>query len=197
MECQERSCIPIVGQCVLVEGRKQRILKDCVVLWYDVDQKGFIWYLQNRSRFYDGTKSTLYMTDAVCGEVSFYEPYNIFSNHFDCGGYGLVKDTFHDISMTTAVTVTPSYPLKVFWQPTYTPPPPHDTTGYGVGINPSNNGINLETESALFHEALHGSTGLMDGDLGGLFHVPDAIDHSYKLSMYIRDNVLKYCPSFR
>lgn len=92
---------------------------------------------------------------------------------FNCGGNPLnVKQVFADTSDTTAITVTPSEPFKSFWQPAYQGPDPSNPndphyTGFGVGIDPSNNGVNIYNESNLFHEALHGMTALYDGE-GGL-----------------------------
>jgi hypothetical protein len=100
----------------------------------------------------------------------------------------------------TAVTVTPSEPLKSFWQPAYTPPGPADN-GFGVGIDPSANrtgvpGANIQDESNLFHEALHGLTGLYDSDL--LTDLGFGSGASpVNISIYIMNNVLDSCPSFR
>jgi len=81
------------------------------------------------------------------------------TSRFNWGGNPLnVKQVFADTSDTTAITVTPSEPFKSFWQPAYQGPDPsypNDPryTGFGVGIDPSNNGVNIYNESNLFHEA--------------------------------------------
>ena len=89
----------------------------------------FVGYLQRTPVFYDGPKSTFDYHTALCGEKrtlgtagGFYPPQTV-SFHFG------------DAVGVTAVTVTPSEPLKSFWQPAYTPPGPADN-GFGVGIDP-------------------------------------------------------------
>ena len=152
-----------------------------------VNASQFVGYLQRAYFFYDGTKSTLDYHDALCGQAMF------------CGRTGTlppqtVKDQFTSSGSTvTAITVTPSEPLKTFWQPVFTPPGPFDN-GFGVGIDNSNSGINRSNEANLFHEALHGMTNLDDGQLENKL---SSGSPSVAISIYIRDNVLNSCPTFR
>ena len=156
----------------------------------------FISYIQGTRRFYDGTKSTYDLKDAKCGEAL----------RINCTGYNpprTVKQEFQPSSGTriTALTVTPSKPLKTFWQPAYTGPDPSDPndpnfTGFGVGIDPSRFGANIYNESHLFHEALHGITGYYDEDLQGLLGIAKQSD-STNISIEIKNKVLSKCPTFR
>ncbi len=158
----------------------------------------FISYVQGTRRFYDGPKSTLDEMYAKCGE----DPWRI-----NCTGYNpprTVKQEFLPSSGTsiTALTVSPSKPLKSFWQPEYTGPDPSDPndpkfTGFGVGIDPSASGVNIYNESNLFHEALHGITGYYDEDLQGLLPGLAKQSDSTNISIYIKNNVLSKCPTFR
>lgn len=90
--------------------------------------------------------------------------------------------------------MTPSTPLKTFWQPAYTQA---DNTGFGVGIDPSNNGVNIYNESNVFHEALHGFTG--EGDSQIMSYLPSGIPGTgtERISVYIKNYVLSSCPSFK
>ncbi|MEQ1935825.1 MAG: hypothetical protein ABL962_18365, partial [Fimbriimonadaceae bacterium] len=144
-----------------------------------VNPDNFINYLRNTFHFYNGSTSTLNMQDAMCGE----------GNSSGCGPKVILKDYFAGTSEPTAVTVTASHPLKSFWQPTFT----SEGSGvFGIGIDPSSSGANIYNESALFHEALHGYTGLYDADLGTWYrlNVADAILHSVNISIYIKNHVL-------
>lgn len=113
----------------------------------------------------------------------------------NCNGNGLVvKDYFSDTSNRTAVTVTPSYPLRIFWQPVYTAPRLGED--FGTGIDPTNNGVTINNESVYFREALHGMTGLYDDDLQRVLGL-DVSDDTTNINIYIGDHVLKNCPSFK
>jgi hypothetical protein len=141
-------------------------------------------YINHKTSFYDGSKSTLDYKYAKCGE-------NFF--RLNCNGNGLtVKGTFEDTSGTTAITVTPSSPFKSFWKPGYILPGPNDN-GFGVGINPNNAGANIFNESVLIHEALHGMTALYEDELQSKL---GSGSQPLSLSIYIKNNVLSACPSF-
>jgi hypothetical protein len=149
----------------------------------------FLGYLQNVPTFFDGTRSTLDFHYAQCGGHTIL-----------CGKTGTnppqtVKFQFAPPSTVTAITVTPSEPLQSFWQPTYTAPGPTDS-GFGVGINPASLGVNIYNESNLFHEALHGFTGLDDQELQTSLGLPQSSDTT-NISIYIKNNVLASCPTFR
>lgn len=154
-----------------------------------VDFGDYVSYLQKTPRFYNGSTSKLYWHDAFCGEHIIRPSCNTSINS------GKVYQRLQQYPETTAATVTPSNPLKVFWQPRYTPPGPSDD-GIGIGIDPSNFGVNISNESVLFHEALHGLTGQYDDylqeKLGRTVGGPTA-----NITTYIKDNVLSKCPSFR
>jgi len=159
-----------------------------------VDPKQFVSYLQRTPDFYDGPQSTFDYHQALCGE-----------NRTLCNATGsnpphTVGFHFGDAVGVTAVTVSPSEPLKSFWQPAYTPPGPSDN-GFGVGIDPSTNragapGANIQNESNLFHEVLHGMTGLYDNDLLTIFGYASGAS-PVNISIYIRNKVLNSCPRFR
>ena len=159
-----------------------------------VNSSQFVGYLRRPRVFYDGPNSTFDYHAALCGErrtictAPGFNPAQTIGFHFG------------DARGVTAVTITASEPLKSFWQPVYTPPGQNDN-GFGVGIDPSANrggapGANIQNESNLFHEALHGLTGLYDADLLGDFGFPTGAA-TVNISIYIRNNVLNSCPSFR
>jgi len=118
----------------------------------------------------------------------------------------MIKDIFEAPDLT-ALTVTPSHPLKSFWQPEYTPPGTDPTTGkllyegFGDGVDRSNFGVNIFNESNLFHEALHGFTNYIDQDLYGVSPyngpLPGVGPPSVNISIYIKDKILSKCASFR
>jgi hypothetical protein len=104
-----------------------------------------------------------------------------------------VKDKFNSPGSTvTAITVTPSEPLKTFWRPEFTAG--LSDSGFGVGIDPTSSGINKSNEANLFHEALHGMTNLSDEQIYGKLSIGPP---SVNISIYIRDYVLNSCPTFR
>lgn len=145
----------------------------------------FASYLQNHPMFYDGTKSTLNYKEAKCGDAVF---------RLNCGSApGLTVGSEMNGGTATAITVTPSAPFKSFWQPHYTPPAPKEV--FGVGLDPHNNGVNIFNESTLFHEALHGVTGLYDEDMYSIF--PNVSAPSENITIYIMNNILNKCPTFR
>ena len=138
--------------------------------------------------FYDGPKSKLDYRVAKCGIPSPFICNVTGTNPPQTVGFQFGPDQ-------TAITVTPSSPyLLSFWQPVFTPPGPNDK-GFGVGINPTNSGVNIYNESTIFHEAIHGFAGLNDAAIEG--YLPGVTDPSVNISIYIRDNVLSKCPSFR
>jgi hypothetical protein len=161
-----------------------------------VGQK-FVAYLQGTPQwFYNGPKSTLDFKIAKCGI-----PEPLLSN---CSGTFPPQTVAQQFTPDeTALTVSPSTPLKSFWQPAYTPPTTSsggvvENEGFGVGIDPSINGANIFNESILIHEALHGMTGLSDFDIqGDLMGQAGQGLPSVNISIYIKDNVLSKCPSFR
>ena len=70
--------------------------------------------------------------------------------------------------------------------------------GFGVGINPNpnNSGVNIFNEAILFHEALHGRTGKWDAQIQLILGLPSPAS-SENISIYIKNIVLGYCPSFK
>lgn len=159
---------------------------------YPITSVSFVSYISHQPGFYDGTKSTTPLGFALCGEGSFSFQLHHRAN---CNGaWGVtIKDDFSNLT-NTVDTVTPSYPFKSFWRPSYTPPAPGQI--FGIGIDPSNNGVNISNESNFFHEALHGMTGLYDDQIQSTLGIPVSSDTS-NISLYIRDNVLSQCPTFR
>ena len=151
----------------------------------------FLSYIQNNPQFLDGTRSKLPYPDAVCGEG--------FRLNCQAAGPKYVLGDFAPYNtLNTADTVTPSWPVKIFWQPTYTPPSSQGADqGFGVGINPKNSGVNIYNESILFHESLHGMTGLYDPDMYKILPGLSNAASSESISIYIKNYVLGYCPSFR
>lgn len=154
-----------------------------------IDRTEFTQYIQTRPRFLHGLKSTLPYRDAQCGEV------------LTCGVTGdpvpsTIKQHFAPPSTATAMTVSPSRPLKIFWRSLYAPPGAPTDEGFGLGVDPSNNCVNIYNESILLHEALHGLTGWGDRELSSVarLHLPEP---SLNISIYVKNNVLTKCPTFR
>jgi hypothetical protein len=99
-------------------------------------------------------------------------------------------------STTTAITGTPSFPLRTFWQPA-------DATNSAdhVGIDSTKFGVNFLNESNLFHEALHGYIGKDDQYIQEILHEVDPTvtvsSDSTNISVYIQKWVLAVCPISR
>jgi hypothetical protein len=104
---------------------------------------GFINYLsQKRPRLYDGTTSTYCKDSLDSGSTCFKNWFLAFFNGT------LVKDAFASPGDTSALTQTPGQPLLVFVRPS--------------AILFASSGMNIGNEGLLFHEGLHGYTGLLD-----------------------------------
>jgi hypothetical protein len=93
--------------------------------------------------------------------------------------------------------MTPSWPLKMFWQPSYTPSTSKTDQGFCAGINPDKNGVNIYNEAVLLHEALHGMTGKYDFYMYSILPGLSNSTRSESISIYIKNYVLGYCPSFK
>jgi hypothetical protein len=102
--------------------------------------ESFLRYLMSsRPRFYNGLRST-YCFEALTGStLCKYFPFSL--------AYETVRHRFENHT-DSADTGTPSYPLLTFFKPT--------------SILYSNLGKNRGNEAMVFHEALHGQTGLPD-----------------------------------
>ena len=146
-------------------------------------------YINQNPTFYDGSRSTQDFLYAKCGN-GYYS--------FNCQGSNpprIIKDMINDPStQTTAIAVTPSFPFLSFWRPTYSPPQGDQDQGFGWGIDPNNYGANIFNESILLHEALHGLTGKDDLKIEGYL---GQTEPSLNISIYIKNNVLSKCPSFK
>jgi hypothetical protein len=150
----------------------------------------FVQYLSKYPRFYDGSRSTLGYGWALNGGSD--TPLPGISEGRTVRGQFSPSDPG---STTTAVTVTPHTPFISFWQPGYYGT---DSTGFGVGIAPTNGGVNIYNESVIFHEALHGFSGSSDSQLESdvLSAVPQGVggSGSEPISIYIQKYVLNMCP---
>jgi hypothetical protein len=145
-----------------------------------IDSSTYTSYLQNIQHFYDGTKSTLPSADlgVNCG----------FTTVAQCF-FGAGSGTF----AVTNPTGNPKKPMISFWQPAAP-----TSSNNNVGLDPTNNGRNLSVESNLFHEAIHGYTGLVDGaiwqNLSAMDNSIVANTSSYKITLYVQKHVLSACP---
>jgi hypothetical protein len=148
----------------------------------------FLSYINNGPQFLNGPKSILNYHDAVCGE----------GFRANCNsGIPPTEVEDHFTSDETALTVTPSFPFKSFWQPSFTPASSDGDQGFGVGIDPNNSGVNIFNEANVFHEALHGMTGKYDEDIYSILPGLSNSARSVSISIYIKNDVLGYCPTFR
>jgi hypothetical protein len=55
---------------------------------------------------------------------------------------------------------------------------------------------NIFNESIIFHEALHGMTDKSDSSVQTLLDISHS-SNTTNISIYIKDHVLQYCPSFK
>jgi hypothetical protein len=100
------------------------------------------------------------------------------------GQFTSVADYFRSNPTAGAVTGTPNMSLFIYFRP--------ESIGY------DNYGKNLGNEATLFHEALHGMTGLLDSEtyIQGAPQLLERLgytrfDPSCKVTKYIQDHVLK------
>jgi IPT/TIG domain/Bacterial Ig-like domain (group 2)/Kelch motif/Galactose oxidase, central domain len=137
----------------------------------------FISYLTaTRPRFYDGLRSTYCseILDNTFSELWCFQNWigrytiNLFSTD--------VRDKFTpDVD---ALTHTPGNPLLTFFRPE------------SIGQNPSGLGQNLGNEGLIFHEALHGLTGLQDFQIEDDLHMNSAAHASCSITARIQNKVL-------
>jgi hypothetical protein len=123
------------------------LTKDCALCQANIfdkvsiKQADFANYLQN-AKFYDGTTSQT----KRCGAL-----YKCTLLGQLTGGWTVAH--FFELSGTdtTAATLTPSNPLQTFFRPS--------------AISLTNGGANVLNMATIFHEGLHGKTGLNDANL--------------------------------
>lgn len=151
---------------------------------FPMSTTGFLNYLQNRSpRFFDGTTSTWPFVNALCGPRPGFAGF-LLSNvncTFTAPGSGItIANEFASSNQPSAITQTPSYPLLVFFRPT--------------DIVLTSNGANVSNEALLFHEILHGITGLEDDALQSVLLGPSGVGQpTVNIDNYIETNVLGNC----
>jgi Bacterial Ig-like domain (group 2) len=134
----------------------------------------FLSYLGgNRPRFYGGLDSTYCYSSLTTNAHCYKEWYSRWLNS------DLVKDKFADIR-TDAVTGAPSNPFLSFFRPT--------SIGY------TSLGENLGNEGTIFHEALHGMTGLQDWQILDDLGMNSLTHPSCSISLRIQNSVLKDLP---
>jgi hypothetical protein len=145
-------------------------------LGYDANAADrFIKYLTAKHPgFFDGTQST-YCKDALKSP-------SLYSTLCVLWGSGVfltsVEDLFEVSPTVTAYTETPSDPLLIFFRPS--------------SILKDNSGKNPVNEATIFHEALHGFTGLFDLGLANALGVSLP---SCNISEYIETYVLSHSPA--
>jgi hypothetical protein len=138
-----------------------------------LETKDFLLYLNSkRPRFYNGTTST-YCHEALTGGPCFFIPPFTWFNGQSVQDY-MEANPDHE-----AETGTPSNPLLTFFRPS--------------SILDASQGDNLGNEANVFHEALHGITGLEDMQiLSILGFKTDLQGASCRISKRIEDTVLRY-----
>jgi hypothetical protein len=150
---------------------------------YPMTRKAFVGYLTSKTPdFDDGTASTWDYKNAVCGTggSGFWN----WVTHLNCSSSisGSMKSFFANNLDATAATETPSYPFRTFLRPS--------------SIETNNYGKTIDNEALLFHEALHGMTGLYDyNPFGASVETNLGLGPpSQNISNYIAAHVLSICP---
>lgn len=88
-----------------------------------------------------------------------------------------VQDTFYMVSGAMALTSPKSDPFAVFFRPS------------GIGF--ANSSMNQGNEATIFHEALHGITGLKDSEIQARLLLPQ-VPATCNIDAYIILNVLNF-----
>jgi hypothetical protein len=148
---------------------------------YPMTRSSFVAYLTSKTpEFLDGTASTWDYKNAVCGTGG-SGLLNWFK-HANCSGpTGSVKSYFANNPDDSAATETPSYPFLTFLRPS--------------SIETTNSGKTIDNEALLFHEALHGMTGLYDeAPVASLELNLTLKPPSQNVTNYIKGHVLSICP---
>jgi hypothetical protein len=147
----------------------------------------FLSYLTSKTpEFYDGTTSNVLYSNVQCGEGwSTHYVYSWIQKIWQsCNGYSGSVSAFFASQNPDAITATPSYLLKIFFKPTAL-----------INVQNGSNSILSDTvQSLVYHEALHGYTGLTDEVILTDFGYP-VIAASSSISSYLETNVLEYCPA--
>ena len=136
--------------------------------------KSFLAYLNNKPRFYDGTRST-YCYDVLAGVISESFCFKNAFLHFFLNSS--VKDHVTPDGQVDAVTGMPSSPLLTFFRP--------NASGF------SSLGQNLGNEGVIFREALHGFTGKYDGTIEEALGINISLP-SCTITVLIQNKVLKH-----
>jgi len=140
-------------------------------------QNSFLNYLSLKPRFYDGTRSYAPAKVALCPSG--------FFNQFFCN-FG--SQPVHDfIQGSDAVSQTPSdkgQGMQVFFDP---------ASGICNVLSSPNPGIKDQgvlNQATLFHEALHGYTGIQDNGLESAFGLLVTFGESVSITYYLEGNVI-------
>ena len=136
---------------------------------------------QQTPQFYDGTTSVWAFKNALCGPRKGFKGFlvsNVNCKIFAPGG--TIADKFKSSDQPSALAVTPSFPLIVFFRP--------------GDISLSSDGANTTNEARVFHEALHGITGLEDNALQSILLGLSAVgEPTSNISDYLSSKVLSVC----
>ncbi len=134
--------------------------------------ESFIHYLTSKQpRLYDALRSS-YCYSNLQPRANEHSVCNIFFRIL----VQTVKDEFETSQDEDAASATPSYPMLAFFRPSV------------IGFN--NLGRNLGNEGTLFHEALHGITGLTDFEIEEDLGISFADHASCSITVRIQHAVL-------
>jgi hypothetical protein len=133
---------------------------------------GFIRYLtQKAPGFYDGTRSQFCDAQLTTWSMPCWVP--------TIGNSVTVAQSFQSNPSEDAETGTPSNPLLTFFRPS--------------SVVYSSLGNNLGNEGTVFHEALHGLTGIQDASILTLFGYGDVFNTpSCNITTYLQNKVLQH-----
>ena len=130
-------------------------------------QSNFSAYMQHGSAFYDGTRSTIPVKEFQCSVPLF------------CAFGSEPVAQYMQANQITALSQAPTFydEMTVFFNPS------------SVCLNSAGTPQGILNEATVFHEALHGFTGLSDTNLKLAFKIDAGLSSQY-ITYYIEDNVL-------
>ncbi len=156
----------------LADGRMNMLIPR--VFSNEITYKAFLTYLAKGAQFYDGTRSTATLDDALCPGERGKEISRIFKVD------NIRSDGTH-ICNTAALTCSGYKPmLRVFWDPR--------------AISFANNGKQDLNIATVFHEALHGFTAYSDEQLQSYLGCTSQ-DDTRNISYYLKQFVLEKAPT--
>lgn len=181
--CPQEAIMSALGQLkVLLQSPCQECDNWVFSILPGKSKADFLKYLSRPPRFWDGTRSYAPANEALCPSG--------FWNQLNCQyGGGPVRNELGNSDAKSQTPVDQGKGAQIFFNP------PQGICNVLVSQNPSPGDKGVMNQALLFHEALHGYTGLVDTGLQSIFKAKDPtivvnLQNSANITDYLQDHVI-------